>query len=135
MGGQWSHRARTAEHRRARAAYLSQVVWGTTPCCRCGQALTPPVQLDHSDDGNGYLGLSHKSCNARAGGIKGALLNGKKPRQRQCAICGMPFKASRGTDGSNAVTCGRQPCLNQLRAVRKAREPDPQPPQQSGRPW
>jgi hypothetical protein len=42
-------------------------------CVRCGEQLlaNQAVQLDHRDDGNGYLGYSHRSCNARAGAVAG----------------------------------------------------------------
>lgn len=145
MGGQWSHRARAAAHKRARDALLPTVVPGVTPCFRCQHPLETgdQIELDHADDGS-YGGFSHgrspcrvcgKKCNASAGGTKGALLQGKKPRQRRCGVCGVPFTASNSSDGSRAVTCGRQSCLTQLRAVRKTGEPDPQAPPSSGRPW
>lgn len=39
------------------------------PCPRCGWPMWPSQQLDldHTDDRSGYLGLSHRSCNRRAG--------------------------------------------------------------------
>ena len=135
----------TGYHRRARAAGLALLEPGS-PCVRCSHEMWPAadiLNLDHSDDGTGYLGFSHSSpcrtcgkrCNQSAGGIKGALLAGKRPRERACVICGRAFVASRGTDGSNAATCGQRSCLTRLRAIRKACQPDPEPPAQSGRPW
>jgi hypothetical protein len=145
MGGQWKHRKNAAAHKRARAAGLPMVEFGVTPCYRCGHALESGdlIDLDHAPDGS-YGGFSHgrspcricgKRCNAAAGGRAGALNQGKRLRERPCIICGQVFVASRGTDGSEAATCGRQPCLNELRRVRREREPDPAPPPQSGRTW
>lgn len=44
-----------------------------TPCARCGFVMTSDqmLHLDHNDDGDGYLGWSHASCNMRAGARKG----------------------------------------------------------------
>ena len=51
-------------------ARLDRIVQtGTVPCARCGQIIEPSSkwQLDHRDDGRGWLGPSHQKCNARAG--------------------------------------------------------------------
>jgi hypothetical protein len=59
-------------------------------CCRCGFPLgepgprargpDDPPELDHFDDGFGYQGLSHKSCNRHAGALKGAAVRwGSRP--------------------------------------------------------
>jgi hypothetical protein len=39
------------------------------PCARCGQPMyqTQLLDLDHTDDRLGYLGLSHRACNRRDG--------------------------------------------------------------------
>jgi hypothetical protein len=131
-------------HRRAREAIIPLVQWGVTPCCRCGHPLEhgDKVDLDHRDDGSpGYLGLSHNSpcrvcnqrCNQVAGGLKAAEMAGYKPRNRRCVICGNPYLASRGTDGANTVTCGKRECVTEIRRIRKARQPDPEPPPVTGR--
>jgi len=60
------------------------------PCARCGQPMTDApelLDLDHTDDRTGYLGLSHRTCNrvgtrTRIGTI-----------DRVCAGCGVSFKA------------------------------------------
>ncbi len=46
------------------------------PCVRCGLPIEAgqPVDLDHRDDGNGYRGLAHASCNRRAGAERGVTL-------------------------------------------------------------
>ena len=58
------------QHDIARARFLKE--WGNRPCVRCGEPIEPgqPVDLDHRDDGQGYLGLSHSSCNRTAGARK-----------------------------------------------------------------
>ena len=143
--GNWRHRARAAEHRRVREAMLAAAVPGETLCARCKHALEEGdrVQADHDDQGDGYLGLSHSSpcricgrrCNQAAGGERAALLAGKRLRSRACVVCGKNFVASRGSDGSVAATCGQRACLTELRRVRRAHEPDPRPPPQTGRAW
>ena len=137
----------TSAHRRLREVMIAQVEWGVTACCICRHPLElgDRVQLDHDDQGGDtdYRGLAHSSpcricgkrCNQRAGGVLAAQLAGKRLRERQCVICGMPFTASRGTDGAQAATCGRAECVTQLRRVRKARQPDPAPPPATGRQW
>lgn len=54
------HRKRTRPH-----AY-------GTPCSRCRKTMHHGqlIELDHNDDGNGYRGYSHRSCNRRAGALK-----------------------------------------------------------------
>jgi hypothetical protein len=58
------------------------------PCARCGLPMWPGqlLDLDHTDDRTGYLGLSHRSCNRRDGQRKTtAILNGRgwTPSRRQ----------------------------------------------------
>lgn len=64
-----------AGHRALRRQLLL-TAWGT-PCARCGEPMRhgEAVDLDHRDDGPGYLGMSHRRCNVVAGAKKG--------RQRQ----------------------------------------------------
>ena len=56
-------------HRLTRAVTVAQAIG--KPCVRCGELMLEgqALHLDHADDGNGYLGYSHASCNARAGAI------------------------------------------------------------------
>lgn len=59
------------DHRALRRVMLPNA-WGT-PCARCGRPMVygEPLDLDHRDDGPGYLGMSHRSCNSAAGARKG----------------------------------------------------------------
>jgi hypothetical protein len=43
-----------------------------TPCVRCEQPMErgQALDLDHTDDRQGYKGFSHAECNRRAGGYK-----------------------------------------------------------------
>ena len=56
-------------HREMRRRLDPVVQLGETPCVRCGELTEPGSRwhLDHRDDGRGWLGPSHASCNARAG--------------------------------------------------------------------
>lgn len=132
-------------HQRATRAMIAVVQWGETPCCRCGHPLErgDKVEADHNDNGIGYKGLSHSSpcrtcrerCNQKAGGEKAALQAGKQLRDRRCVICGKPFRATSGSIGAKQATCGEQDCKTELRRIRKARQPDPEPPPVTGRTW
>jgi hypothetical protein len=55
-------------HQRARAAALRLVRAGKARCSRCGLAIgvDEEFDLDHADDGLGYLGVSHVGCNRSA---------------------------------------------------------------------
>ena len=58
-----------AQHRRWRRRALAELLPGA-PCPRCGEPMWPDSQdldLDHTDDRSGYLGLSHAFCNRSAG--------------------------------------------------------------------
>lgn len=59
------------EHVRARKAMLPNAPG--SPCTRCGITIQPgdKVDLDHTDDGSGYLGFAHSRCNRQAGARKG----------------------------------------------------------------
>ena len=52
-----------------RQRLASTVAAGFAPCSRCGEtiALGSAWDLDHTDDGTGYLGVSHLACNRAAG--------------------------------------------------------------------
>jgi hypothetical protein len=145
MGGTWRHRGRAGQHKRAREALYPTIEWGVTKCYRCTHPLEPGdlVELDHAPDGS-YGGFSHgrspcrvcgRRCNSSAGGQQAALAAGKRLRERPCVICGLVFTASRGTDGAQAATCGRTPCVTALKRLRRAHQPDPEPPPPSGRAW
>ena len=138
--GAWRHRGEGQAHRSARAAMLRAFQNGQL-CARCQHPMWhgDKMDADHSDTGHGYLGLSHSSpcrtcgqrCNQSAGGQRAAGLAGKQSRDRRCIVCGRPYIAGMTT----TVTCGRQPCVNAVRAARRARKPDPTPPKAQGRAW
>jgi len=59
-----------AVHDALREQWRPKVETGRVRCARCGE-LIPADQawaLDHTDDRTGYLGPSHTTCNAAAGG-------------------------------------------------------------------
>ena len=60
-----------------RARLAPVVALGETPCARCNEPIGPEEewQLDHKDDGPGWLGPAHVRCNARAGWAKMVGLN------------------------------------------------------------
>ena len=55
-------------HRRPRDEVRRAVARGGVLCARCGEPIVPgtPVDLDHADDGSGYLGATHRRCNRGA---------------------------------------------------------------------
>lgn len=56
------------QHQSTRRRMLPYAVG--SQCARCGNPILDgePIDLDHADNGDGYLGWSHASCNRRAGG-------------------------------------------------------------------
>lgn len=58
------------------------------PCVRCGRPITAgdEVDLDHRDDGAGWLGLAHSSCNRSAGATRGNRQRGRKLILKEHAI-------------------------------------------------
>ena len=56
-------------HKAMRARLAPVVATGTVPCARCQELIGPEDrwELDHRDDGRGWLGPSHSSCNRSAG--------------------------------------------------------------------
>ena len=61
---------------------------GNAICSRCGNPISPREQwhLDHTDDRQGYLGVSHAYCNLRAAGIKTAQLRNENTASRTSRI-------------------------------------------------
>ena len=59
---------------------------GNAVCSRCGCPISPRERwhLDHTDNRQGYLGVSHAYCNLQAAGIKTAKL--RKPALRWSRI-------------------------------------------------
>jgi len=59
-------------HQAARKRWGRLVRQGRVSCARCGQLIAPGStwELDHADDGHGYLGPSHRRCNRAAGAVK-----------------------------------------------------------------
>lgn len=57
------------------------------PCVRCGKPMMQgqQLELDHTDDRAGYLGMAHMRCNRAAGArkVNAARRNKKDPRSRE----------------------------------------------------
>mgnify|MGYP000889791946 CR=1 FL=1 len=72
-------RGTPAAHKRERYGYAHQVArtrWAELlprACTVCGRVVTAAMawDLDHTDDGAGYLGPAHRSCNRTKGARKG----------------------------------------------------------------
>ena len=56
-------------HKTLRRRLAPVVATGAVPCARCGDLIDAAErwELDHRDDGRGYLGPSHFRCNRFAG--------------------------------------------------------------------
>lgn len=54
-----------SQHQKLRRAMAQEVAAGGVLCVRCGESISPleGFDLDHADNGNGYLGAAHISCN------------------------------------------------------------------------
>jgi hypothetical protein len=54
-----------SQHQKLRRAIARQVAAGGVLCVRCGESISPleGFDLDHRENGNGYLGAAHISCN------------------------------------------------------------------------
>jgi hypothetical protein len=54
------------------------------PCSRCGQVMRPgqALDLDHRDDGTGWLGFAHARCNRQAGGRLGRARQIERARRK-----------------------------------------------------
>jgi hypothetical protein len=66
-----------AGHDRLRRQWALQVAAGNAYCARCGFLIVPSesFDVDHEDGSlSEYLGVSHSSCNRRAGARRGAEL-------------------------------------------------------------
>lgn len=74
------------EHQAIRKAMLPHAVGSL--CARCGLVIGQgePVDLDHADDGSGYLGWSHARCNRAAGGRRSQTLGAR----RLMGVLGLP---------------------------------------------
>ncbi|MFI0482222.1 hypothetical protein [Actinomadura sp. 9N215] len=67
-------------HQQARRAALARLSADPgQPCSRCGAPMFPGqlLDLDHSEDRAGYLGLAHRRCNRSAGAVKGNARRGR----------------------------------------------------------
>lgn len=73
--GKTAARGYDGAHQKKRDRWKDAIARGEVTCSRpeCGKLIFPgePWDLDHTDDRTGYLGPSHRSCNRRAGAIKG----------------------------------------------------------------
>lgn len=90
-----------ADHRAARQAAL-QAWQDGDPCARCGGPMWhgTPVDLDHTDDRSGYLGLSHSSCNRSTTGRLQSVTHDKV-----CDHCGVTYTTRYGTQKFCSVAC------------------------------
>jgi hypothetical protein len=91
------------------------------PCARCSQPMLhgTPVDLDHTDDRTGYLGLSHASCNrSRTGHLERAA------RPAICDHCGLPYTARAPKQRFCSVPC-RKAAPPRPAPARKVKPPRP----------
>jgi hypothetical protein len=70
---------------------------GLATCSRCGLPIAAGslFHLDHADDGIHYLGVSHASCNMRAGGKLGNARMREKKALEQLQWLERPSRTSR----------------------------------------
>jgi ribosomal protein S27AE len=114
-----------SEHQKRRAKLIARWRPGD-PCSRCGFGMfdRDRLQLGHPEPGNGMRSaLEHDHCNESAGGVKGALIQGKTIRTKTCPICHVQYKATH----KDQIACSREHAA----AVKRGDAPWPV----SGRPW
>lgn len=121
------------------------------PCARCGQPMWGPsdrIDLGHTDDRTGYIGLEHAECNradgarrgnAARGGFTLAALGRADVRchgcgqpyvraARACEICGAHYHPTHGEQRTCGRACGVELVRRNKRArgwVPKAERPKP----------
>lgn len=80
-------------HKQERERWKRAIQAGGVTCARCGQPIRPdmPWDLDHSDDGGGYLGASHRRCNRAVAG--NGVANPARPRGPASAHGALPQPA------------------------------------------
>lgn len=86
MSGSTTARGYGGNHVAARRRWLELLrQLGALQCTRCAQPVYfgDAVDLDHTDDRSGYLGLAHRGCNRSAGASKGGRI--RTDRQRAAA--------------------------------------------------
>jgi hypothetical protein len=98
-------------HQAVRRALLSEA-YGR-PCPRCGLPILPgqPVDLGHTDDRAGYLGLEHARCNRSAGARLGNQRR-RERRERTIAMvtdCALALEVSEDRQHCSIVAAGRLP--------------------------
>lgn len=112
-----------AAHQRARLDYLSHYRPGITPCARCGEPMDEDpalLDLDHSDDGPGYLGLSHRTCNRTYG--RRIVPRGRNQRApRVCERCFTTYQPSH----CDQRWCSRACAVAAKRAAAESRPKQP----------
>jgi hypothetical protein len=97
-------------HRSIRRALLA-VSTPATPCWRCGRPLgrdPSRIDLGHRDDGPGWAGLEHDTCNRAAGARKGnAMRRARRERSRQMVSqVTMALEISEDRQHCSIVTAG-----------------------------
>lgn len=104
--GATSLRGYGTEHQYQRAVALQAFVPGE-PCARCREPMlaADPLDLDHTEDRDGYLGLSHRWCN-RSHKPNGTPRSEVFERRRSCVICDSEYRASYREQRACNRVCG-----------------------------
>jgi hypothetical protein len=97
------------EHQALRRAVTPYAVGSV--CVRCGRPILPgqPWDLDHTDDGAGYLGASHRRCNRSVGGRLGAALQRAARKERtnvMLAECTLGVEIAEARDHVSVAAAG-----------------------------
>lgn len=89
-------------HRMIRLNALTLMVDGD-PCARCGEPMhkSDRLDLDHTDDRGGYLGLSHYRCNR----AKRPAPQINRRTSTHCEVCRASLTTKQRNNGNR--TCGR----------------------------
>jgi hypothetical protein len=79
-------------------------------CVRCGKPMLPgqPLDLDHRDDGNGWAGFAHSSCNRSAGATLGNVLQSKRKKKGRSMLtkCSLGIQISEDRRHTSVAVAG-----------------------------
>lgn len=145
--GTTTERGYNGSHRALRKRLIAQWRPGD-PCARCGLPMYGPaamIDLGHTEDRTGYVGLEHRACNRRDGASRalrapraiaaaGSDVRCKTCGQpyhypgRTCGICGCHYHPSRNVQATCGMRCSLEYRRRKYGGSTTSRKAKPKPP-------